>query len=86
MKPQAMIRDARAGTAMMEYVLLVTVMAIAVMCAATWLIGWDGGDAQDSTGPTIGLGGLPFEKKQGIGPELKGMYQRIQAGIALPAP
>jgi len=71
---------------MMEYVIVVVVMAIAVLFAATWLTGWDGEDAQaDGVGETFDYGGQ-FKKEQGIGPELKGMYQRVQAGIALPMP
>ena len=66
--------------------MLVVVMAIVVLFAATWLTGWDGGDTQaDGAGATFDYAGQ-FKKEQGIGPELKGMYQRVQAGIALPMP
>jgi hypothetical protein len=72
---------------MMEYVILVTVMAVAVLFAATWLTDWDGGDVQVAgAGSVFQYGGQTFVKGSGIGPELKGMYQRIQAGIALPCP
>ena len=79
-------RNSRSGAVMMEYVIVVVVMAIAMVFAATWLTGWDGGDTQnDGAGATFNYGGQ-LKKDQGIGPELKGMYQRVQAGIALPIP
>ena len=76
----------RRGAAMVEYVIIVTVMAIAMLFASTWLTDWDGGDTQtEGLGTTIQYGG-EFKKRQGAGPELKAMYQRLQAGIALPTP
>jgi len=72
---------------MMEYVIVTLVMAVAVLFAASWLTGWDGGDTQNgATGTTFQYAGTTFVKESGIGPELKAMYQRVQAGIALPAP
>ena len=81
------VRRACRGSMMMEYVILVTVMAIAVLFASSWLNTWDGGDAPQSFGNAqLEYAGVQFQQQQGIGPELKGMYQRIQAGIALPSP
>jgi len=72
---------------MMEYIIGTLVMAIAVLFAATWLTGWDGESEQDEdVGLTFDYGGAQFVKEKGIGPEVKGMYQRVQAGIALPMP
>ena len=80
-------RHSRTGAVMMEYVITVTVMAIAMLFAATWLVGWDGGDTQnEGAGTQIQYGGQTFTKQRGVGPELKAMYQRIHAGIALPSP
>ena len=71
---------------MMEYVIITTVMAVAVLFAATWLTGWDGDSEQNVEDVTFDYGGADFKRDPGIGPELKAMYQRIQAGIALPSP
>lgn len=72
---------------MMEYVIVTLVMAVAVLFASTWLFDWDGGDAQDhDAGVVFQFGDVDFVKDKGAGPEIKAMYQRVHAGIALPAP
>jgi len=72
---------------MMEYIIGTLVMAVVVLFAATWLTGWDGDDEQmEGVGTTFTHSGAQFIKEKGIGADLKGMYQRVQAGIALPMP
>ena len=72
------------GSMIMEYAILVTVFAMAVVFAATWLTGWDG-DSEHGGSARFDYAG-EFQQQKGIGPELKGMYQRVHAGIALPSP
>ena len=76
---------------LMEYVIIVTVMAIAVLFASTWLNGWDGGDdVQPADNVQFNYAGAEFQQQPRVGqqggPDLKGVYQRMQAGIALPVP
>lgn len=85
-------RRACRGSMMMEYVIIVTVMAVAVLFASTWLNDWNGGDDIQSNNNDVRFtyAGAEFQQQPRVGqrggPDLKGVYQRVQAGIALPVP